>query len=102
MWAEIRKWIIGTGTVAAALTAIGTLWLAAGFPKPATSADIAKLNASQTELAVDLYTKATRDALILRNTAKGDPSTQALIDQQLSEAQSKLKAAQDRKLELAK
>lgn len=98
----LRRWIIGIGSMAAALLAIGSFWIAVGWPRIATSADIQKLNAAQTDLAVDLYQKNVRDALISRSAVKNDPSTQALVDQNLREAQDKLKAAQDRKLELAK
>lgn len=101
-WTALRRWIVSTGALAGAITAILALWVYLGFPRLATSADIQRLNASQAEMAVDLYQREVRDALITRSTVKADPATQALVDQNLNAARDKLKAAQDRKLELAR
>lgn len=86
----------------AALAAIGGAYVWLGLPMVATSADIKRLNASQAEIAVDVYSKDVRDNIILRNAVKSDPTALKMIDQNLQEAKEKLKAAQERRIELSK
>lgn len=86
----------------AALAAIGGAYVWLGLPVIATSADIKKLNSSQAEIAVDVYSRDVRDNIIMRNSVKNDPTALKMIDQNLQEAKEKLKAAQDRRIELSK
>lgn len=97
MWDLIKNIGVVLGTSGAVIGA----WVGIGGPLPATSQDIKQLDRKQTDTAVDLYAKDVRDAIILRGTVQ-DPTTQRLIDENLREAQEKLKAAQSRKIELSK
>jgi len=98
---RIVKWIIQGGSVSGALVAIVAAWHLFEMPSVAWSSDIKKLNVQQTDHALDFYSKAVRDDTILRSQIS-DPTTRALIDQRMNEAQDKLKRAQDRKIELSK
>ena len=89
------------GVVIGTMGAVIGAWVGIGGPLPATSQDIKRLDKSQTDAAVDLYSKEVRSNIILRGTVQ-EPTTRALIDESLREAQDKLKAAQDRKIELSK
>jgi hypothetical protein len=89
------------GIVLGALTAMAAMWVSIGGPRLATSQDIQKLDRKQTETAVDLYAKDVRDAIILRGAVQ-DTTTRQLIDENLRDAQEKLKAAQQRKIELSR
>ena len=95
---EILK---NVGAALGAIVAIIGAWVGIGGPLPATSQDIKQLDRKQTETAVDLYSKDVRDSILLRNTVQ-DPTTQKLVDENLREAQEKLRAAQTRKIELSK
>jgi hypothetical protein len=89
------------GIILGAFMTVLTVWFAIGGPRLATSQDIQKLDRKQTETAVDLYAKDVRDAIILRGAVQ-DSTTRQLIDENLRDAQEKLKAAQQRKIELSK
>lgn len=95
------NWLLKAGAGVGALTAITTAWITIGGPVPALSTDLQRLDRKQTETAVDLYSKDVRDAIILRGAVK-DETTRRLIDENLREAQEKLKAAQERRIELSK
>jgi len=95
------KLVVQVGAVCAALGAIAVSWVGIGGPMPALTQDIKRLDKAQTETAVDLYQKDVRDSIILRGTIT-DPTTQRLVEENLREAQDKLKAAQTRKIELSK
>lgn len=84
-----------------AITAMIAVWVAVDGPRLATSQDLQKLDRKQTETAVDLYAKDVRDAIILRGAVQ-DETTRKLIDENLRDAQEKLKAAQQRKIELSR
>ena len=92
---------IKAGAVATALIALVAAWHLFGGDSPAWSSDLRKLDARQSESAIDTYTKAIRDDTILKSQVN-DRATQALIDERLREYHTKLKAAQDRKIELGK
>lgn len=98
---SLRTTIIQAGSVAGALIAIGAAWHQFGGDTIAWSSDIRRLDARQTESAIDVYSKAVRDDTILRNQIN-DAVTRALIDQRLKESLDKLNAAQQRKIELGK
>jgi len=53
------------------------------------------------ETAVDVYSRAISGDTITRSQVT-DPVTRTLIDQRIKDATDKLKAAQDRKIELTK
>ena len=89
------------GAACGALGAIAVAWVSIGGPMPALTQDIKRLDKAQTETAVDLYSKDVRDSIILRGTVT-DPTTQRMVDENLREAQDKLRAAQERKIELSK
>lgn len=93
--------LLKAGAAVGALTAITTAWITIGGPVPALSTDLRRLDRKQTETAVDLYAKDVRDAIILRGAVK-DETTRRLIDENLREAQEKLRAAQERKIELSR
>lgn len=95
------KVLVQIGAVCGAMGAIAVAWVSIGGPMPALTQDIKRLDKSQTETAVDLYTKDVRDSIILHGTVT-DPTTQKLVEENLREAQEKLKAAQSRKIELSK
>ena len=98
---RLVAWAKRIGILIGAAMAIGGLWVTIGGPKLAFSTDIQRLDKVQADTAVDLYTKDVRDNIILRGTVQ-DPTTKSLIDENLREAQDKLKAAQSRKIELSK
>jgi len=93
--------IIKIGSTVGALGVIVGAWIALGFPIPATSADIQRLDSQQLRTAVDVYRQDKRDAIIARSLAK-DPAVQRMLDEDLVEARQKLKDAQRRLIELPK
>ena len=102
-WDErVKDMAIKISAVSAACAALagGYLWL--GLPKVATSADIKRLDSNQAQIAVDVYAKDVRDQIILRNSVKNDPTALRMVDENIAEAKEKLKAAQDRRIELGK
>lgn len=95
------KFFGGIGTVCGAIIAAGVVWHMIGGDTPAWSSDIKRLDRGQAAFAVDEYSKAIRDDMILKEQIK-DPMTKVLIDQRLDEYREKLKAARDRAIQLSK
>jgi hypothetical protein len=93
---SIWKWLAIPGAI---LALIG-VWTALGFPKPATSADINRLDRQQAEVAIDVYT-TKRNGLMLSEPPK-DTQAHKIWEQQLNDANDQLKRAEDREIELSK
>ena len=93
--------IIYYGSLAGALLALGGLWSALGWPTPAWSSDIQRLNARQASTAVDVYSRAISDDMILKSQVT-DQMTKDLIDDRIKMNTEKLEDSQKRKIELSR
>jgi len=100
-WRPIHKRIVQAGAIAAALVSLAAGWHLVGGDTIAWTSELRKLDARQSDAAIDVYTKAIRDDTILRAQIS-DPVTKALIDDRLNEYNSKLLNARQRKIELGK
>ena len=89
------------GGACGAVIALASVWHMMGGDTLAWASDLHKLNSRQIETAVDVYSRAISDDTITRAQIT-DPVTRALIDQRIKDASDKLKAAQDRKIDLTK
>jgi hypothetical protein len=90
--------------ISALVTALGVIagaWITAGFPIPAWSTDIKRLDARQTDTAIDLYSKALDDAIIRQDLLK-DPSVRALNAKKIEQTTKTLDQLRMRKLEMTK
>lgn len=80
--------------------ALAALWLLLGFPTLATSNDIGKINRSQADAAIEIYTNKQR-GLIATTPPIGTVAHEAWKEE-VETARRQLKTAEDRKIELAK
>lgn len=101
------SWINRYSAGATALAVTIGIWTAFGFPVPATSADIKRLEAHQLETAIRVY-EDQADRLIIRREqwrAEGLPSFNPAVvatDRQLDRVQEDLREARRRRIELGK
>lgn len=101
------SWINRYSAGAAALVATLGLWTSLGFPVPATSADIERLEAGQLETAIRVY-EDQADRLIIRREqwrAEGLPPFNPAVvatERQLERVQEDLREARRRRIELSK
>ena len=82
--------------------ALIALWILLGFPTLATSGDIQRLDRHQAETAVEVYQSKLRGTILNAPAPAATPQTQRLYEEELSQARSQLKRAEDRKIELSK
>lgn len=95
------NWPIVMG-VPGSIGALIALWILLGFPTLATSGDIRMLDRRQIETAVEVYQNKTRSIILNAPAASATPQTQRLFEEELAQARSQLKRAEDRKIELSK
>lgn len=101
------SWINRYTTGAGAIIATLTIWTTLGFPIPATSADIERLEASQIETAIRVYEDLADRLIIRREQLRSDglPSFNPAIvatDRQIERVQEDLREARRRRIELSK
>ena len=84
----------------AALLAAVTLWGAFGFPKPAWTTDIKRLDRQQADIASQLYQDRIRSLLSVQPPS--DPVARQNWNEQLRQTRKQLDAAQERRIELSK
>lgn len=78
------------------------LWILLGFPTLATSGDIQRLDRRQADTAVEVYQNKTRNIILNAPAPTANAQTQRLYEDELNQARSQLKRAEDRKIELSK
>ena len=78
------------------------LWILLGFPTLATSGDIQKLNRVQADIAVDVYQGKLRGTILNAPPPTANSQTQRLYEEELNQARSQLKRAEDRKIDLSR
>jgi hypothetical protein len=88
--------------VPGALGALIALWILLGFPTLATSGDIQRLDRHQAETAVEVYQSKVRNTILNAPAPSATPQTHSLYKEELEQARSQLKRAEDRKIELSK
>jgi hypothetical protein len=96
----LRARVIAMGSIATACIAIVGAWHLFGFPEPAWSSDVKRLDRGQAEIAVETYNTKLR-SLIVVAPPKGSPAHD-VWQQELKSTQDQLKRAEDRKIELGK
>lgn len=84
------------------LGAFLALWIFLGFPTLATSSDIQRLDRRQVETAVEVYQNKTRSIILNAPAPTANSQTQRLYEEELNQARTQLKRAEDRKIELSK
>jgi hypothetical protein len=89
------------GAAATALIAMGTVMTWVGG-QLAWSGDIRRLDRQQAETAVEVYSKALRDGVVLRQAVKDDPTARAFVDYEIGDVKSKLQQSRDRLIQLSK
>ena len=94
------RWLVGIGSVAGAIMAIGTLWITLGFPTLATGSDIKRLDRGQAEIAVETYNAKLRSLLVIA-PPEGSAAHRAW-QEDLKNARDQIKRSEDRKIELGK
>lgn len=105
------KWLVAVSTrakawtaIATALTAAAAAWVSLGFPVPASSEDIRRLDRQQAEQAIEIYQRAVRDGVIALTNPEITASAVArtIVEQQLEKDKAKLDAARERSIELTR
>jgi hypothetical protein len=93
------KFIVG---LPSSILAMGALWVFLGFPTPATSEDIKRLDRNGAETAVQAYQNAVTN--LLANTPPKDApiAQQKAWQQQFDQYNKALDRAIDRKIELSR
>lgn len=86
--------------IPAALVACVTLWGIFGFPKPATSLDVQRLDKAQSEIASELYQNKVRSILITPKPTAEPNAT--LWQEELEAAKRQRDQAERRRIELTK
>lgn len=94
--------LIQVGAVCAALVAIAGAWHLFEIPTLAWSSDIQKLNRNQAETAVEVYQSKLRGTVLNAPAPGATPQTHRLYEEELNQARTQLKRAEDRKIELSK
>jgi hypothetical protein len=84
------------------LGALIALWILLGFPTVATSSDIQRLDRRQADTAVEVYQNKTRNIILNAPAPTANAQTQRLYEDELNQARSQLKRAEDRKIELSR
>lgn len=77
-----------------------TLWGALGFPKPAMSGDIARLDRSQADQAIEIFNTKMRSLLAI--APPKETASRRAWEEELATTRQQLNQAQSRKLELSK
>lgn len=95
------NWAIVMG-VPGSIGALIALWILLGFPTLATSSDIQKLDRRQADTAVEVYQTKVRSTILNAPPATANAQTQRLYEEELNQARSQLKRAEERKIELSK
>lgn len=93
---RLLKW---TPVPAAVLAMIG-IWGALGFPRPAWTSDIKRLDRQQADIAAQVYQDRIRSLLSVQPPS--DPVARQNWNEQLRQTRKKLDAAQERQIELSK
>lgn len=86
--------------IPAAILAAITLWGVLGFPKPATSLDVMRLDKAQSEIASELYQNKVRSILITPKPSAEPNAT--LWQEELEAAKRQRDQAERRRIELTK
>lgn len=86
--------------IPAALVALVTLWGIFGFPKPATSLDVQRLDKAQSEIAAELYQNKVRSILVTPKPSQEPNAT--LWQEELDAAKRQRDQAEKRLIELTK
>lgn len=94
-------WLKYAAIPGAVLATVG-LWGALGFPTVATSGDIRRLDRQQAATAVEIYQSKTRNIILNAPAASATAQTHRLYEEELRQAREQLKAAEDRRIELAR
>lgn len=90
--------------IATALVTIAGAWTFFGFPVPASSQDIRRLDRQQAEIAIEVYQQAARDALLALTDQKirDNDTARTIVEQDLERFRAQLGAARSRVIELSK
>ena len=94
------KAIMKYASIPAAILAIITLWGVLGFPKPATSLDVMRLDKGQAEIASELYQAKVRGIIVTPKPTQEPNAT--LWQEELDAAKRQRDAAEKRRIELTK
>lgn len=94
------KTIMKYAPLPAAILAAITLWGVLGFPKPATSLDVQRLDKGQAEIAAELYQNKVR-SIILSPKPSQEPNA-TLWQEELEAAKRQRDQAERRRIELTK
>lgn len=86
--------------IPAAIVALITLWGVLGFPKPATSLDVQRLDKGQAEIASELYRNKVR-SIIVTPKPSAEPNA-TLWQEELDAAKRQRDQAEKRLIELTK
>ena len=96
------RWLLQAGSACGAIAAIVGLWITLGLDRPAWSSDIQRLDRHQAETAVEIYQSKVRGTILNAPARGATPQTQRLYEEELNQARTQLKHAEDRKIELSK
>ena len=86
--------------IPAALVAAITLWGVLGFPKPATSFDVERLDKKQAEIAAELYRSKVRSIIVTPRPTQEPNAT--LWQEELDAAKRQRDQAEKRVIDLSK
>lgn len=92
--------LIKLSSCAAGAAALVALWASFGFPTPATSMDIRRLDRQQAGIATQLYQDRVHSLLSVQPPT--DPVARQNWEEQLRQTRQQLDAAQQRQIELSK
>lgn len=96
----MKRWIITTGSIAGALVAIISAIQFLPIDRPAWSSDIKRLNRSQAEYAVELYSNKVRSIIVTPKPTNEPNAT--LWTEELDRAKRQLDSAERQRIELSK
>lgn len=92
-------WKVYLGVPGAILAGL-SIYLALGFPRLATSADIQKLTVQQSVIASEVYAGKVRNLLVVKPPE--DPAARQIWSEEIDRARAQQKRAEDRVIELSK
>lgn len=94
------KDLLKYASIPGAMVAAITLWGILGFPKPATSLDVQRLDKAQSEIAAELYQNKVRSILVTPKPSQEPNAT--LWQEELEAAKRQRDQAERRRIELTK